>query len=241
MQSSLAPIPMTSHTDTKTPRCIGIIMDGNRRWAREQGLPALAGHERGFEKLKEVMRWGKARGIPHLVVYAFSTENWNRQKDEIEYLMNLIRRVFAPGARDLEELKVEGCRLHFVGDRARFAPDIRDALRNAEEETAPGAHHLWVCLSYGGRAELLHAAAEFQKSGETVTEASFAKHLWTAGMPDPDIIVRTSGEKRLSGFLPWQGVYSELFFVESYWPAFTEVEFDEVLAEYALRERRHGK
>lgn len=223
------------------PQCIGMIMDGNRRWAKAQGLSALKGHEAGFSKLKDVVRWAKVRGVKHLMVYAFSTENWNRSEEEVSYLMDLMRRVFKPGAEELEEIKQEGGRLRFVGQRERFSKDLQEALAYAEKDTQEGGLTLWVGLSYGGRAEILHAAAELQKSGELVTEESFAAKLWTAGMPDPDIIIRTSGEERLSGFLPWQGVYSELFFTKTYWPDFSEAEFDTILAEYAVRERRHGK
>ena len=241
MQPELTTDTPSAVGGSAVPKCVGIIMDGNRRWAKEQGLSTLRGHEQGFGKLKEVLEWAKQRGIKHLVVYAFSTENWNRSEEEVNYLMDLIRRVFAKGSKELEDIKEHGGRLRFVGERSRFAPDIQEVLTRVEAETAAGDHTLWIGLSYGGRAEVLHAAAELQKSGEPVTEESFAKHLWTAGMPDPDIIIRTSGEQRLSGFLPWQGVYSELFFTKTYWPAFSEAEFDAILAEFALRERRHGK
>jgi len=231
----------TRADDGSVPACIGIIMDGNRRWAREQGLPAVLGHKHGADKLKEVLGWAKDRGIHHLIVYAFSTENWNRSQEETDYLMDTIRHFFRKQSADLQEVKQRGGRLRFVGERGRFAPDIQELFTHAEEVTATGEYTLWVCLSYGGRAEILHAAEALQKSGELVTEASFAKHLWTHGMPDPDLIIRTSGEERLSGFLPWQSVYSELFFTKTYWPAFSEAEFDAILAEYTLRERRHGK
>jgi len=230
-----------SESDTKVPACIGIIMDGNRRWARSRGLPAVLGHKHGADKLKEVLGWTKSRRIRHLIVYAFSTENWNRSKEEVDYLTETIHRFFGKQSADLKKIRAEGCRLRFVGERARFAPDIQDVLSSAEKETEHGAYTLWVGLSYGGRAEILHAVEALQKSGEPVTEESFAKHLWTSGMPDPDIVIRTSGEERLSGFLPWQGVYSELFFTDTLWPDFSESEFDTILAEYAARERRHGK
>jgi undecaprenyl diphosphate synthase len=242
MQSSLeVASSVTTAGGAAAPACIGIIMDGNRRWARERGMPAVKGHEEGLETLKKVLRWGKARGVKHLVIYAFSTENWKRQQEEVDYLLNLIKRAFSPGSHDLEEFKGEGGRFRFVGQRERFASDLQASLTHAEEYTKEGECTLWICLSYGGRAEILHAAQELQKTGEEVTEESFARHLWTAGMPDPDLIIRTSGEERLSGFLPWQGVYSELFFTKTYWPDFSEQEFDAILAEYAVRERRHGK
>ena len=244
MQSSLeagAPVTTTDAPAAPAPACVGIIMDGNRRWAKEQGLPAVKGHEYGFETLKNVLDWSRTRGVQHLVIYTFSTENWNRAQEEVDYLMNLIRKVFKKGSKELEEVREKGGRLRFVGQRERFDLDIQQLLVDAEDITAAGDCTLWICLSYGGRAEILHAAEALAKSGEAVTEESFAKHLWTAGMPDPYLIIRTSGEQRLSGFLPWQGVYSELFFTKTYWPAFSEAEFDTILAEYALRERRHGK
>ncbi|MDO8408361.1 MAG: polyprenyl diphosphate synthase [bacterium] len=223
------------------PQTIGIIMDGNRRWARSRGLPAVLGHKHGADKLKEMFGWVKDRDIPHLIVYAFSTENWNRSQEEVDYLMDTIRRFFGKQSADIEEIRHRGGRLRFVGERERFAPNIQELLASAEETTATGEYTLWVALSYGGRAEILHATEMLQKSGEPITEDSFAKHLWTADMPDPDIIIRTSGEKRLSGFLPWQSVYSELFFTDTLWPDFSPEEFDNILAEYAARERRRGK
>lgn len=232
---------MNTSTDQGVPQCVGIIMDGNRRWARSRGLPAVMGHKHGADKLKEVYGWIKDRGIRHLIVYAFSTENWNRSKEEVDYLMDTIRRFFGPNSTDLEEIKHRGGRVRFVGEQDRFAPDIQKLLASVEEATVAGKYTLWVCLSYGGRAEILHTAEMLQKSGEPITEESFAKHLWTAGMPDPDIIIRTSGEERLSGFLPWQGVYSELFFTNTFWPDFSSEEFDTILAEYAARERRRGR
>src|SRR3989344_115169 len=220
--------------------CVGIILDGNRRWAQEQGLPKLLGHREGLLKTYiTIAKHARDRGVKHLVVFMFSTENWNRNEEEVAYLMDLFREA---GKKQLQELLDENIRVRFVGQRERFAPDLQELIQKVESESASkDAMTAWICLSYGGRAEILHAAAELQKSGEAVTEESFAKHLWTAGMPDPDIIIRTSGEQRLSGFLPWQGVYSELFFTSTYWPAFSEVEFDAILAEYAQRERRHGK
>src|SRR3989344_1778454 len=229
-------------SDTKTPVCVGMIMDGNRRWAREQGLATLEGHRKGFEKLKEVLGWVEVRGIKHLVVYAFSTENWGRVEEEVSYLMDLIRRVFARESKELAEIKERRGRLRFIGERARFHPDIQEALAHAEEETKGGTCTLWGGLSYGGRPEIIAAVNKLVEEGrESVGEEDISNALWSAGMPDPDLIIRTSGEQRLSGFLPWQGVYSELFFTKTYWPAFSEAEFDAILAEYASRERRRGK
>jgi undecaprenyl diphosphate synthase len=173
-----------------------------------------------------------------MVVYAFSTENWGRSPEEVAYLMDIFRTMIQDSARELSE---QGVRVRFVGQRERFAQDIQDGMSSVEAESAAHtACTLWICLSYGGRAEIVQAATRAAQSG-VITEERLAEHLWTAGMPDPDIIVRTSGEHRLSGFLTWQSVYSELFFIKPHWPDFSETLLDEVLNEYAERERRHGK
>lgn len=215
-------------------------MDGNRRFAREKNLPLLEGHRLGKEKLKEVFSWCKDSGIKNLIVFTFSTENWNRPKKEVDYLMNLLKALLL---KEAEEIKKKGGQIRFVGQRERFDVSIQDAIKKAEEKTKNGEITLWLALSYGGRAEILEAIKKLIKKGITegdVTEEVFSKELWTEGMPDPDLIIRTSGEKRLSGFLPWQGVYSELFFTDSYWPAFSREEFDAILKEYDERERRFG-
>jgi undecaprenyl diphosphate synthase len=221
------------------PRCIGIIMDGNRRWAREYGLPAFEGHRHGYTKLKELTGWSKEAGVRHLVVYAFSTENWNRAKEEVGYLMELFRFVM----KDLlTTATAEKTRVVFIGERERFAADIRLGMQNVEEKTKDFTDlTLGVAISYGGRAEIVSAIRLLSLSEiANLTEEQFSKKLLTRNFPDPDMIVRTSGEKRTSGFLPWQSVYSELFFTDTYWPAFSKKEFLSLLAEYALRKRRHG-
>ena len=218
--------------------CVGVIMDGNRRWAKEHGLPKLEGHRKGSEMMKTTARFVQSRGIKHLVVYAFSTENWNREEGEVSYLMNLFGAVIRS---EMKELSKEGIRIRFAGQRERFSEGLQRAMREIEKETMQNdAMTLWVCVSYGGRAEIAAAAKVAADAGE-VTEESIAKHLWTTEMPDPDLIIRTGGEKRLSGFLTWQSVYSELFFTDTFWPAFTEKEFDSILTEFARREHRRGK
>lgn len=218
--------------------CVGIILDGNRRWAKERGLPKLEGHRMGMENVKTVTRIVRDRGIKHLVIYAFSTENWSREATEVSYLMDLFREMVQ---KQIAELGKEGVRVRFAGQRERFSEDLHRGMDEAEQATAGNtAITLWVCLSYGGRAEIVAAASAAAKEG-TITEESLSQHLWTAGMPDPDIIIRTSGEQRLSGFLPWQSVYSELFFLDTFWPDFNKETFDAVLAEFATRERRRGK
>lgn len=224
--------------DAQAPACVGIIIDGNRRWAKAKGLPKLEGHRVGLEMVKKTTRLARSRGIKHLVVYAFSTENWSREPIEVSYLMDLFRRAIQ---KELKELGEEGVRIRFVGQRRRFSEDLQQAMNDAEKETKQhDAITLWMCLSYGGRAEIVAAARAAALSGD-VTENSLAQHLWTTGMPDPDIIIRTGGEKRLSGFLSWQSVYSELFFTDTFWPDFSALEFDAILAEFSTRERRHGK
>jgi undecaprenyl diphosphate synthase len=219
--------------------CIGLILDGNRRWAKERGLPSFEGHARGFENLKTIARAVHARGIPHVVVYAFSTENWNRSPEEVAYLMDIYRAVIRETG---EQLGREGMRIRFVGQRDRFAQDMQESMRDTEEHTkANTATTLWVCLSYGGRAEIVEAARALSRAGAEITEQSLQDNLWTAEMPDPDILVRTGGEQRLSNFLLWQSAYSELFFIKQYWPDFDEAALDAVLAEYAERERRRGR
>lgn len=213
-------------------------MDGNRRWAKARGLPNMEGHRTGADKLKDTVRFVREHGIKHLAVYAFSTENWNREPTEVSYLMDLFRELVR---KELKKMGEEGVRVRFAGQRGRFSADLQQAIDDVEKETAKNdAVTLWVCLSYGGRAEIVVAANAAAKSGE-ITEETLAKNLWTTEMPEPDIIIRTGGEKRLSGFLTWQSTYSELFFTDTLWPDFTKEEFDSILAGFASRERRNGK
>ncbi len=225
--------------DSSSPTCVGIIMDGNRRWAKQRGLPKLEGHRVGLlETLRNTVRFARTRKIDHLIVYMFSTENWNRDREEVSYLMDLFRESIK---KEMKEFNKEGVRIRFVGQRERFSQDLQQAMDTTERETENNsAITLWCCLSYGGRPEIVAAARAAARDGE-ITEDSLACHLWTTGMPDPDLIIRTGGEKRLSNFLPWQSVYSELFFTDTKWPDFSEEEFDSILAEFALRERRRGK
>ncbi|MSU56235.1 MAG: di-trans,poly-cis-decaprenylcistransferase [Candidatus Taylorbacteria bacterium] len=223
-----------------TPKCIGIILDGNRRWAKAKGLPTLEGHRRGEDKVKDIMRWAKEAGVSHVVVYAFSTENWNRSPEEVSYLMGLFKRALTV---QLEELKKEGFRVRCIGERERFSPELQKLMNSAERDTQdlPGPT-LVLALSYGGRAEILTAARRVAKEGKSeVTEQEFSSYLWSAGIPDPDLIIRTGGEKRLSGFLTWQSVYSELFFVDTFLPDFSKEEFQGIVTEFAQRERRMGR
>ena len=227
-------------TTVNTPACVGIIMDGNRRYAREIGIPQLEGHRRGYERLKEMLEWAQEASISYVVVFAFSTENWNRTPEEVSYLMDLTRLVLTEELRILKERNV---RIRCVGDRSRFAEDLQKLMQKAEEETAKATGTtLVLALSYGGRSEILSAVNRALAEGKSpLSEAEFSRYLWTSDMPDPDLIIRTGGEKRLSGFLPWQGVYSELFFTETKWPAFSKKEFLAILDEFSRRKRNFGK
>ena len=217
-------------------------MDGNRRWAKSKGLPTLEGHRRGYDRLKDVVRWAGEAGVTHLVIYAFSTENWKRTKEEVGYLMDLFRWVLKEEVAYFikEEVKVTS-----IGDTTSLPPDIQEGIRGVEEKTKQFSKlHVVLALSYGGRKEILAAARAIVAkgfSGTDVTEEDFQKNLWTHDIPDPDMVIRTGGERRLSNFLPWQSVYSELFFSDTYWPEFTKEEFQNILNEYSERERRHGK
>lgn len=229
----------TDGAEHTVPRCLGIIMDGNRRWARAHGLPTLEGHRRGYKKLDEALTWCKDAGIRHLVVYALSTENWNRSPEEVAYLMDLFREM----SNDLRKRVEQHAAVHFIGDLARFPEDVQRAMERTHADNPPEAtHHLWVAASYGGRPEILAAVNALIAQGVgSVDEATFATMLWSAGMPDPDLIIRTGGDKRLSNFLTWSSVYSELSFVDTCWPAFAREEFDAILTEFGKRKRRFGR
>jgi undecaprenyl diphosphate synthase len=221
-----------------TPQCLGFIMDGNRRWAKEHELPTFEGHRRGHDVFLDIVKWTREAAIPHAVFYAFSTENWKRSEDEVSYLMALFSELLVTMAKQLTE---EGVRVRVIGRREDFSPELQQQMKDVEEKTARSTGTtIWIALSYGGRAEIVSAVNEAVRKGKEVDEASFESLLWTAEMPDPDMIVRTSGEQRLSNFLTWKSAYSELYFIEKHWPALTKSDFDDILAEYAKRERRHG-
>jgi undecaprenyl diphosphate synthase len=219
-------------------KCLGIIMDGNRRFAREQGIEESLGHLSGKDKLIEVIRWAATADIPHLVVYAFSTENWQRSKNEVTALLHLFGLVI----KELEEKPEKDFKVRFIGRRGDFSPELQEDMARLEATRSDDIKiTVWIALSYGGRAEILEAVNLAIEKGQSVNEEDFAKLLWTDGMPDPDLIIRTGGEERLSNFLPWQSVYSELLFTPTYWPAFTKEEFMGILNTYAARQRRRGK
>ena len=174
-----------------------------------------------------------------MALYIFSTENWRRSEDEISYLMQLLETLIL---QHVHRLSQDGVAVRFVGQRERFSQSMQALMDDAEKKSPRDAKlTLWVCLSYGGRAEIVAAANAAAATGKAITEESLQEHLWTAGMPEPDLIIRTGGEKRLSNFLTWQSVYSELFFVDKYWPDFTEEDLKNIIDEYATREKRMGK
>ncbi|HOX97108.1 MAG TPA: polyprenyl diphosphate synthase [bacterium] len=220
---------------------LAIIMDGNRRWAKDQGLPSFAGHQKGYEKLKEVMRWCQKKGVDTLTVYAFSTENWNRSEDEVNFLMTLFHKALT---EELDEFHQEGIRLKVIGTRQRLAPKIVQAIADAEEKTKDNQKgNLNLCINYGGRLEIIEAVKKIVDSGvkpEDITDKLIADNLWMAGQADPDLIIRTSGEQRLSGFLTWESVYSEFLFLEKHWPDFSEADFDQAIEDFNNRHRRFG-
>ncbi len=232
---------MKTDLTVKIPLSIGIIMDGNRRFAKAHGLPQVEGHRLGYAKLKEVAGWCQEVGIKFLTVYAFSTENWNRSKDEVSYLVDLFKTVLFSEA---EKIQKEHGAIRFIGDLGRFSKDMVAKIKELENNNPVEPNlTLVVALSYGGRLEILSAINKLIEKGSVTsfTEEEFSKQLWSTGIPDPDLIIRVGGEKRLSNFLTWQSVYSELFFSDTTWPAFTKEEFLSILEEFSNRDRRMGK
>ena len=227
------------------PEHIAIIMDGNGRWAKARGLPRIAGHRAGVEALRQTVRTAGDLGIPWLTVYAFSSENWSRPQSEISDLLGLLKTFIR---RDLAELHKAGVRVRMIGAREGLAKDIRLLIEEAESLTAGNTSlNLVIAFNYGSRDEIVRATrsiAEAVAAGsmrpEDITQESFAKFLDTHFVPDPDLIIRTSGELRLSNFLLWQGAYSELVFLPCYWPDFGKAELLEAIKSFEARERRFG-
>lgn len=227
------------------PAHVAVIMDGNGRWALERGLPRLAGHKAGAEAVSRCLRAAITRGVKYLTLYAFSSENWSREPSEVADLTSLLRYYLR---HKVAELHREGVKIRFIGDLARFDESLREELAKAEAKTRDNSRiTLLLALSYGGRGDIVQAArrlAQAVQKGdlepENITESVFADKLWTVGVPDPDVVVRTSGEYRLSNFLLWQSAYAELMFLDVFWPDFNEGHFATVLDNFARRERRFG-
>lgn len=227
---------------TKIPTHVGIIMDGNRRWAKAKGLPAIAGHAYAVEKTVEALieRAGEM-GVKYLTMWAFSTENWGRAEDEVTGLMNLFRKAIETKAGKFIK---KGARLKMIGDMSRFSPDIQEGMKRVIAQSEKNEKiTVTFALNYGGRDEIRRAANRLVRdsAGQQVGISDIEKYLDTAGMPDPDLIIRTGGDYRLSGFLMWQAAYSELYFTETLFPDFTSEKFDEAVEEYQSRQRRFGK
>jgi len=225
----------------KIPTHVGLIMDGNGRWATQRGLPRLAGHKAGVENVKPTVLAAKKFGIKYLTFYAFSTENWKRPQDEVSGIMNLLS-IFID--KEVNNLHKEGVRILHIGRRERLDQGLRKKIEGAIDLTKDNTTiTVQMGLDYGGRDEITQAVRKIVSSGvtpEAVTEELISQNLYTAGIPDPDLIIRTSGEMRTSNFLIWQSAYSEWIFPETYWPDFTEEVFWQMLVEYSRRDRRYG-
>ena len=227
------------------PPHVAIIMDGNGRWAKAQGLPRIAGHKRGADAVRQTVESAVNQGISYLTLFGFSSENWNRPLEEVADLMGLLRLYLKT---EIAALDKQGVRFHVIGDRTRLSDDINDLIASAENKTERNSRlTLTVALSYGGRAEIVSAARKIANevaSGELqesdIDEDLFASRLFTSGIPDPDLLIRTSGEQRISNFLLWQLAYTELVFVDTRWPDFSEEHFERAVREYHGRERRYG-
>ena len=227
-------------SESRMPRHIAIIMDGNGRWAKKRLLPRTAGHKVGLDTFVDTVDSCSDMGLEYLTVYAFSSENWNRAQEEVSALMELMSR----GIVKYEpEMVRKNIRLKLVGDIERFAPVYRNALYGVEERLKDNTGMtLCICLSYGGRQEIVHAVNELIKQGKTeITAEDIDANLYTAGVPDPDLVIRTSGEYRISNFLLWQSAYAEYYFADCYWPDFDKNELLKAIESFSKRERRYGR
>lgn len=241
---STAPLPANPDAGAG-PQHVAIIMDGNGRWAKARGLPRVAGHRRGADAVRRVVRGAGELGIPVLTLFAFSTENWARPADEVADLMGLLRHYLRS---ELDELRKNGARLRVIGNREGLAADIVRDIAEAESMTAGnGRIDVNICINYGARDEILRATrrlAQRVAAGEIsvadIDQQSFERELLTVGLPDPDLLIRTSGEQRISNFLLWQCAYSELVFVDTLWPDFGKEHLERAIVEFRRRERRYG-
>lgn len=226
------------------PRHIAIIMDGNGRWAKKRGLPRTAGHAAGAESFRRIANYCRTLGVEYLTVYAFSTENWRRSQEEVEGIMKLLHRYLLEALADMEKNRV---RFRFFGDLSRLSPELRQLCLDAESRSEEYDVQVNFCLNYGGRDEIVRAARAFsqdvadgkRRPGE-LSEALFSQYLYSADVPDPELIIRPSGEKRTSNFLLWQSAYSEYVFMNVLWPDFTPKDLDQAIEEYHRRNRRFG-
>ncbi len=222
-------------------RHIAIIMDGNRRWAKLHGLPSAMGHKKGVDALKNTVRNFDKLGIEYITVYAFSTENWNRKQEEVSFLMDLIASTIE---NELSELYKEGVVMKFIGDLSKLSPKLRQILKNAEEVTKDNKGvKFQIALNYGARNEIVNAVKSIVDKGyksEDITEELISKELYTSDIPEPDLLIRTGGEMRISNYLLWQIAYSEFYVTEKFWPEFDENALSEAILEFNSRQRRFG-
>lgn len=227
------------------PRHVAIIMDGNGRWAKKRGLPRTAGHAAGAENFRTIATYCKDIGLEYLTVYAFSTENWKRPAEEVSAIMGLLKKYLLEAISRMERDRVK---MRFFGDLSPLDPELQELCRRTEEiSTHYEGCQVNICLNYGGRDEVLRAAKAFaeecvrgEKKPEDLTEEVFGSHLFSAGVPDPDLVIRPSGEIRISNFLLWQSAYAEFYFTDVLWPDFTKEELNKALAAYQGRSRRFG-
>ncbi|HEV2013778.1 MAG TPA: polyprenyl diphosphate synthase [Candidatus Dormibacteraeota bacterium] len=223
------------------PEHVAIIMDGNSRWARDRLLPRVMGHKAGIETIRRVAEAADRRGIRVLTLYAFSTENWSRPREEVDALMNLFSDTIR---REVDELAQRGIELRFSGRLQDLSAALQDQIRQANERTRISAKAILnIAINYGGRQEIIDAIRELAREGADLTqldESTLANHLYTRGLPDPDLVIRTAGEMRLSNFLLWQAAYSEFYSTQTLWPDFADADFDEALSSYQRRVRRFG-
>ena len=239
------PAQELSIKDIQLPEHIGIIMDGNGRWAKKRGLPRSAGHTAGAQTFRKIARYCSDIGIKYLTVYAFSTENWRRPSDEVDALMRLFKDYLQEAIRDFKD---DGIVLRFIGDRSAFSPELLSLMNENEEESRErDGMVLNIAMNYGGRAELVTAIRDMAnevKDGSldpaAITEELVSQHLYTKGQPDPDLIIRPSGENRTSNFLLWQSAYAEYVIMDVMWPDFTQDDLNQALIEFAKRNRRFG-
>lgn len=224
------------------PVHLGLILDGNRRWAKERGLAPFKGHKAGYTNLKEVVQIAFQRGVKYVSAYVFSVENWGRSKEEVDYLMKLLLWV---AKSEVNEYNKQNIKVVFIGEQQRLSSEIKKQMRLAEQKTADNdGGTLVICLNYSGKYEIASAFKKIIGSGvetEDITPELIDANLYRPEVPDLDLIVRTSGEQRISNFMLWRAAYSELYFTDTYWPDFNEVELDKALAEYSTRQRRFGK
>ena len=220
---------------------VAIIMDGNRRWAKLHNYPSAVGHKQGVSALKKTVQACDDFGIKYLTVYAFSTENWNRKQEEVDFLMDLFVQTLKNESKELHEKNVV---IDFIGDLTKLKPALQDVLNYSKNLTKDNSGvHLQIAFNYGGRDEIVHAVKKIIKSGidvENITEDTISNNLYTAGMPNPDLLIRTGGEKRISNYLLWQCAYSEIYVTQTFWPEFDKQALEDAIMEFNSRQRRFG-